>query len=113
MLLIASMILVILSSFFTKKRNFNVKTFLNIFTIFKTCYSFIFLRKQNLANQPKTPNSTRIFKKKTINSATHAEYKKKYDIFEKKKKDEAELNEKLQKEAELNKAIQNEIFNKK
>jgi len=100
MLLIASIICVILSSFFIKTRNFNVKTFLNLFKIVKTCYSFIFIRKQNLSKQGQTKNSTRLFLKKTLNPSYHAEYKEKYEIFEKKKKDEAELKEKLQKVAQ-------------
>lgn len=88
LLLIASIICVVLVSFFTKLRNFSFKNFLNIFEIFKTCYSFIFLRKQNLAKQGRSTTSTRMFNKKTFNSTSHAEYKKKQEIFEKKKKEE-------------------------
>lgn len=86
LLLIASIICVVLVSFFTKLRNSSFKSFLDIFEIAKTCYSFIFLRKQNLAKQGRSNVSTRIFNKKTFDSNTHAEYKEKQDIFEQKKK---------------------------
>jgi hypothetical protein len=86
LLLIVSIICVVLVSFFTKLRNSNFKSFLDIFDIAKTCYSFIFLRKQNLAKQGRSNVSTRIFNKKTFNSTTHAEYKEKQEIFEQKKK---------------------------
>jgi hypothetical protein len=85
LLLIASIICVVLVSFFTKLRNLNFTTFLNIFEIIKTCYSFIFLRKQNLSKQGRNVSSTRIFNKKTFDSSTHTEYKEKQNIFEKKK----------------------------
>jgi hypothetical protein len=87
LLLIASIICVVLVSFFTKLRNYSFKNFLSIFSIIKTCYSFIFLRKQNLAKQGRSTASTRIFEKKTFDTAAHAEYRKKQEIFEKKKKD--------------------------
>lgn len=105
LLLIASLICVILTSFFTKIRNFDVKSFLTIFNVAKTCYSFIFLRKQNLAKQGRNYASTKIFKKKTFDSKIHAEYREKQEIFEKKKRDEkkkadeAALKEKLTKDA--------------
>jgi glucan phosphoethanolaminetransferase (alkaline phosphatase superfamily) len=86
LLLIASIICVVLVSFFTKLRNYSFKNFLSIFSIIKTCYSFIFLRKQNLAKQGRSTASTRIFEKKTFDTAAHAEYRKKQEIFEKKKK---------------------------
>lgn len=85
LLLIASIICVVLVSFFTKLRNSSFKSFLEIFEIAKTCYSFIFLRKQNLAKQGRSNASTRIFNKKTFDSTTHAEYKEKQEAFEKKK----------------------------
>jgi hypothetical protein len=85
LLLIASIICVVLVSFFTKLRNLNFTTFLNIFEIIKTCYSFIFLRKQNLSKQGRNVASTRIFNKKTFDSSIHTEYKEKQTIFEKKK----------------------------
>lgn len=86
LLLVASIICVVLVSFFTKLRNSSFKSFLDIFEIAKTCYSFIFLRKQNLAKQGRSTVSTRMFNKKTFDTATHAEYKEKQDIFEQKKK---------------------------
>jgi hypothetical protein len=88
LLLIASIVCVVLVSFFTKLRNYSFKHFLNIFTIFKTCYSFIFLRKQNLSKQGRSTTSTRIFNKKTFDTTAHTEYREKQEIFEKKKKDE-------------------------
>jgi len=88
LLLIASIICVVFVSFFTKIRNSSFKNFLNIFTILKTCYSFIFLRKQNLSKQGRSQHSTRIFKKQTFDSSSHTEYREKYEIFEKKKQDE-------------------------
>lgn len=92
LLLIASIICVVLVSFFTKSRNYSFKNFLNIFTIFKTCYSFIFLRKQNLAKQGRSTASTRIFNKKTFDYTAHTEYREKQEIFEKKKKEEQKTN---------------------
>jgi glucan phosphoethanolaminetransferase (alkaline phosphatase superfamily) len=88
LLLVASIICVVLVSFFTKLRNYSFKNFLNIFAIFKTCYSFIFLRKQNLAKQGRSTASTRIFNKKTFDYTAHTEYREKQEIFEKKKKEE-------------------------
>jgi hypothetical protein len=88
LLLITSIICVVIVSFFTKLRNYSFKSFLNIFSILKTCYSFVFLRKQNLSTQGKNASSTRVFKKKTFDSAAHTEYREKYEIFEQKKKDE-------------------------
>ncbi len=85
LLLIASIICVVLVSFFTKLRNFNFKNFLDIFEIAKTCYSFIFLRKQNLAKQGRSNVSTRIFNKKSFDKSAHAEYKEKQKDFEQKK----------------------------
>lgn len=85
LLLIASIICVVLVSFFTKLRNINFKNFLTIFEIAKTCYTFIFLRKQNLTKQGKNMTSTRIFNKKSFNVSNHSEYKEKQDIFEQKK----------------------------
>lgn len=87
LLLIASIICVVLVSFFTKLRNYSFKNFLNIFSTFKTCYSFIFLRKQNLVKQGRSTASTRIFDKKTFDTAAHAEYRKKQEIFEQQKKE--------------------------
>jgi len=87
-LLVASIICVVIVSFFTKSRNYSFKNFLDIFRIFKTCYSFIFLRKQNLSKQGRGQSSTRIFEKKTFDAARHKEYREKYEIFEKKKQEE-------------------------
>jgi hypothetical protein len=95
LLLIASIICVVLVSFFTKLRNHNVNVFLDIFNIAKTCYSYIFLRKQNLAKQGGGTTSTKIFNKKTFDSKLHSEYREKQEIFEKKKKDEQKNNTKL------------------
>ena len=75
LLLVASIICVVLVSFFTKLRNFNFKNFLDIFEIAKTCYSFIFLRKQHLAKQGRGNVSTRMFNKKSFNTTMHSEYK--------------------------------------
>ncbi len=86
-LLVASIICVVIVSFFTKTRNYSFKNFLNIFSILKTCYSFIFLRKQNLSTQGKSSSSTRVFSKKIFDSNSHKEYREKYEIFEQKKKD--------------------------
>ena len=44
LLLVASIICVVLVSFFTKLRNYNYKSFLNFFSVAKNCYSFILLR---------------------------------------------------------------------
>lgn len=87
LLLIGSIICVVLVSFFIKLRNSSFKNFLNIFNIMKTCYSFIFLRKQNLSKQARSTSSSRIFEKKTFDTFTHTEYREKQDIFEKKKKE--------------------------
>ena len=84
LLLIASIICVVLVSFFTKLRNFNFNSFANIFEIAKTCYSFIFLRKQNLSKQGRTVTSTRMFEKKLFDLKIHSEYKEKQENFEKK-----------------------------
>lgn len=86
LLLIASIICVVLVSFFTKLRNSSFKSFLDIFEIAKTCYSFIFLRKQNLSKQGRSNVSTRMFNKKTFNESTHAEYKEKQEAYEQSKK---------------------------
>jgi hypothetical protein len=88
LLLIGSIVCVVIVSFFTKLRNYSFKSFLNIFSILKTCYSFVFLRKQNLSTQGKNSSSTRVFKKKTFDSNAHTEYREKYEAFEQKKKDE-------------------------
>ena len=85
MLLVASIICVVLVSFFTKLRNYNYNTFLEFFEIAKNCYSFVFLRKQNLAKQGRGITSTRIFYKKNLDPITHSEYKEKQELFEKKK----------------------------
>lgn len=92
LLLVASIICVVLVSFFTKLRNYNYKTFLEFFEIAKSCYTFIFLRKQNLSKQGRSVTSTRIFSKKHFNTTMHTEYKEKQDIFEKEKKAAAEPN---------------------
>jgi hypothetical protein len=86
--LIASIICVVLVSFFTKLRNYNYNTFLEFFDIAKNCYSFIFLRKQNLAKQGRVVTSTRIFNKKNFDSTLHSEYKEKQEAYENKKKAE-------------------------
>ena len=86
LLLIASIICVVLVSFFTKLRNYNYNTFLEFFSIVKSCYSFIFVRKQNLSKQGRGNTSTRIFNKKNFNPQLHSEYKEKQDIFEIKEK---------------------------
>ena len=83
LLLVASIICVVLVSFFTKLRNYNYKSFLDFFDIAKNCYAFIFLRKQNLSKQGRGATSTRIFSKKVYDSTAHAEYKEKQDLFEK------------------------------
>jgi len=98
-LLIASIVCVVVASFFTKSRNYSFKNFLNIFSIFKTCYSFIFLRKQNLSKQGRGHASTRIFTKRTFDDKAHTEYREKYEIFEKKKQEE---NKKKQEENKKN-----------
>jgi hypothetical protein len=50
------------------------------------------LRKQHLAKQSRSVTSTKIFTKKSFESALHTEYKQKQEIYEKKKKEEAKLN---------------------
>lgn len=90
LLLIASIICVVIVSFFTKLRNYSFKNFLNLFSILKTCYSYIFLRKQNLSKQGRSSASTRIFNKKTFDTAAHTEYKEKYEMYEKQKKEAQE-----------------------
>ena len=92
LLLIASIACVVLVSFFTKLRNYNYNTFLEFFEIAKSCYSFIFLRKQNLAKQGRGFTSTRIFNKKNSDSIIHPTYKEKQEIFENKKKTEKKDN---------------------
>jgi hypothetical protein len=92
LLLVASIICVVLVSFFTKLRNSTFKSFLNIFNIAKTAYSFVFLRKQNLSKQGRSQTSTRIFNKKSFDASSHTEYREKQEIFEKKKKDENKNN---------------------
>jgi len=99
-LLVASIICVVLVSFFTKIRNSSFKNFLNIFTILKNCYSFIFLRKQNLSKQGKGGASTRGFSKQTFDSTAHTEYREKYEAFEQQKKEQ-------QKKEQQNKEQQN------
>jgi len=107
-LLISSIICVILVSFFTKVRNFDLKSFLNLFKIVKTCYSLIFLRKQNLSKQARNTASSKFFLKKTFDSKIHSEYRQKKEIFEEKKKDEQKkmqeeaIKEKLKKESTVN-----------
>lgn len=85
LLLIASIICVVLVSFFTKNRNYNIDVFLDLYNIAKTCYSFIFLRKQNLSKQGRNITSTRIFKKKDMDTKLYTEYKLKQEMFDKKK----------------------------
>lgn len=86
LLLVASIICVVLAAFFTKLRNYNYNTFLEFFDIAKTCYSFIFVRKQNLSKQGRGVPSTRIFNKKIFDNAVHSEYKEKQNTFESNKK---------------------------
>ncbi len=83
LLLIASVICVVLVSFFTGYRNFNMNIFLDLINVAKTCYSFIFLRKQNLSKQGRAAPSTRVVNKKTSNTGAHAEYKVKREVFTK------------------------------
>ena len=92
LLLIASIICVVLVSFFTKLRNYNYNTFLEFFEIAKNCYSFIFLRKQNLSKQGRSTTSTRLFNKKNFDTNTHFEYKEKHEFFENQKKKEKKEN---------------------
>lgn len=79
LLLVASIVCVVLVSFFTKNRNFNNSIFVDIFTIAKSCYSFVFLRKQNLAKQGRTVTSTRLFSKKRFDATHHKDYQAKND----------------------------------
>lgn len=83
LLLIASIICVVLVSFFTKLRIFNYQTFFQFFDIAKSCSAFIFLRKQNLSKQGRGVASTRIFSKKKLESESFSEYKEKYNVYEK------------------------------
>jgi hypothetical protein len=106
-LLVASIICVVLVSFFTKIRNASVKDFLNLFNLVKNCYSFIFLRKQNLAKQGRAHTSTRVFSKKTFDSAAHKEYREKYEKFEQQKK-EQQKKEQQKNEQQKNEQQKNE-----
>lgn len=82
LLLIASIICVVLVSFFTRFRNYNMMTFLEFFNLAKHCYSIIFLRKQNLVKQGRGNTSTRLFKKKTVDTNLHTEYREKQNLYE-------------------------------
>jgi hypothetical protein len=63
-----------------------MKVFLELFSIVKSCYSLVFLRKQNLSKQGRANVSTRIVNKKIFNEDEHIEYKSKQSIFDKSKK---------------------------
>ncbi len=88
LLLISSIICVVIVSFFTKFRNSSIKDFLGLFSVVKTCYTFIFIRKQNLSKQGRSNHSTRVFNKKTFDEFSHKEYRDKYEMFEQQKKEQ-------------------------